>query len=124
MQSRSRSKAKKGISDQKEMKNATGLFDSAGKKTTSLRDLFTVNMPMLLKENKRILSSFPHGEKQLYFDILLSMLYGRPVLDFWKFDDFLQKIYGDYETEQGLSMHELLVKEKGKDFAEYIKGLI
>jgi hypothetical protein len=83
-----------------------------------------MNMPVLLKENKKILSNFPNGPKQLYFDILLSIAFNRPVLDFWKFDDFLHEIYGEYEDDRGLSMYDLLVKEKGTDFAEYIKGLI
>jgi hypothetical protein len=81
-------------------------------------------MPILLKENKNILSHFPYGCKLIFFDIKLSIAFQRPVLDFWKFDDFIHEIYGEYEDEQGLSLYELLVKEKGADFAEYIKGLI
>jgi hypothetical protein len=84
----------------------------------------SINVTILVKENNKILSYFPHGQKRLYFDIPLSILENRPVLDFWKFDDFIHEIYGEYEEEQGLSMYELLVKEKGIDFAEYIKGLI
>jgi hypothetical protein len=83
-----------------------------------------MNMPILLKENEKILSNFPHGPRRLYFDVLLSKAFDRPVLDFWKFDDFLHEIYGEYEEERGLSMHDLLVKEKGTDFAGCIKGLI
>jgi hypothetical protein len=83
-----------------------------------------MNMPLLVKENKKILSNFPYGPKRLYFDIILSIIADRPVLDFWKFDDFIHQIYGEYEDERGLSLYELLVKEKGADFAEYIKGLI
>jgi hypothetical protein len=83
-----------------------------------------MNMVILVRENNKILSCFPHGSERLYFDIPLSILEGRPVLDLWKFDDFLHELYGDYEKERGLSMHELLVKEKGAEFAEYIKGVI
>jgi hypothetical protein len=83
-----------------------------------------INMPVLLKENKKILSHFPHGKKQLYFDILLSIIEDRPVLDFWKFDDFIHEIYGEYEDEQGLSLYDLLVKEKGIGFAKYIEGIL
>jgi hypothetical protein len=82
-----------------------------------------MNMPILLKENKKILSHL-YGPKRLYFDVRLSIAFQRPVLDYWKFDDFIHEIYGDYEEELGLSMYDLLVKEKGVDFAEYIKGLI
>jgi hypothetical protein len=83
-----------------------------------------MNMPVLLNENEKILSHFPPGKKVLYIDVMLSIAFGRPVLDFWKFDDFLHQIYGEYEDERGLSMHELLVKEKGAGFAGYIRRLI
>lgn len=82
------------------------------------------NMPILLKENKKLLSHFTYGKKEFYFDILLSILEDRPVLDFWKFDDFIHEIYGEYEDEQGLSLYDLLIKEKGIDFAKYIEGLL
>jgi hypothetical protein len=81
-------------------------------------------MPILLAENKKILAHFPYGKKTLYFDVYLSIVFERPVLDFWKFDDFIHRLYGEYEDEQGLSLYDLLVKEKGKDFADYIKGLL
>jgi hypothetical protein len=83
-----------------------------------------INMPVLLEENKRILSNFPYERRRLYFDIWLSIAFGRPVLDLPKFDDLLHKIYGEYEDEQGLSLYDLLVKEKGVDFAKYIEGLV
>ena len=83
-----------------------------------------INMPILLKENKKLLSHFPYGRKQLYFDILLSIVEDRLVLDLWKFDDFMHEIYGEYEDEQGLSLYDLLVKEKGIEFAKYIEGLL
>jgi hypothetical protein len=83
-----------------------------------------INMPILLEKNKRILSNFPYERKQLYFDVRLSIAFGRPVLDLPKFDDWMHKIYGEYEDEQGLSLYDLLVKEKGIDFAKYIEGLI
>jgi hypothetical protein len=83
-----------------------------------------VNAPLLLKENKKILSNFPYGERRLYFDILLSIAFNRPVLDFPKFDDWMHEIYGEYEDERGLSLYDLLVKEKGIEFAKYIEGLI
>jgi hypothetical protein len=83
-----------------------------------------MNIPILLKENKKLLSYFPHGQKRLYFDVLLSIIEDRPVLDFWKFDDFIHKIYGEYEEEQGLSLYDLLVKEKGIGFAKYIERLL
>jgi hypothetical protein len=78
---------------------------------------------ILVKENNKLLSYFPHGPKRLYFDVLLSLIADRPVLDYWKFEDFIQEIYGRYE-EQRLSLYELLVQEKGETCAEYIKGLI
>jgi hypothetical protein len=83
-----------------------------------------VNMQIILKENNRILSNFPHDKEQLYFDTNLSMVFDRPVLDVPMFDAWMHKIYGEYEDEQGLSLYELLVKEKGVEFAEYIKGFI
>jgi hypothetical protein len=83
-----------------------------------------MNMPLSVKENNKILSYFPHTPKNLYFDVALSIAFDRPILDFWKFDDFLHQIYGKYDDEQGLSMHDLLVKEKGADFAKYIEELI
>jgi hypothetical protein len=83
-----------------------------------------VNMHLILKENKRILSNFPHGKRQLYFDPWLSIAFDRPVLDLPKFDDWMHEIYGEYEDERGLSLYDLLVKEKGADFAKYIEGLI
>jgi hypothetical protein len=83
-----------------------------------------MNMGIMVKENNKILSNFPHGQKRLYFDVMLSIAANRPVLDFWEFDNFLHQIYGEYEDERGLSMYDLLVKEKGVDFAEYIKGLL
>jgi hypothetical protein len=84
----------------------------------------TINMPLLLDENKKILSNFLYGKKQLYFDIMLSIAFDRPVLDLPKFDDWMHDIYGEYEDERGLSLYDLLVKEKGADFAKYIEGLI
>jgi hypothetical protein len=78
----------------------------------------------IMVENKRILSSFPHSKKQLYFDKMLSVAFGRPVLDLPRFDDWIHDIYGEYEDEQGLSLYDLLAKEKGIAFAKYIEGLI
>jgi hypothetical protein len=83
-----------------------------------------VNMQLILKDNNRILSNFSHGKKQLYFDMRLSIAFDRPVLDLPKFDDWMHEIYGEYEDEQGLSLYDLLVKEKGIEFAKYIEGLI
>jgi hypothetical protein len=36
----------------------------------------------------------------------------------------MHDIYGEYEDERGLSLYDLLAKEKGADFAKYIEGLI
>jgi hypothetical protein len=83
-----------------------------------------VSMPVLLKENGKILSCFPSGEKRLYFDVALSIVFNRPVLDLIKFEDFMHQVYGEYEEEQGLSLYELLVREKGEVFAGYIEGFI
>jgi hypothetical protein len=83
-----------------------------------------VNMQVILKENNRILSNFSHDKEQLYFNVGLSVVFDRPVLDLPMFDNWMHEIYGKYEDEQGLSLYELLVKEKGVDFAEYIKGLV
>jgi hypothetical protein len=83
-----------------------------------------VNALLLIKENNKILSSFPHDKKQLYFDVMLSIAFDRPVLDMPKFDDWMHEIYGEYEDERGLSLYDLLVKEKGRDFANYIRGLV
>jgi hypothetical protein len=81
-------------------------------------------MPMLIKENEKILSRFPSGGKRLYFDVALSIAFDRPVLDLPKFDDLMRRVYGEYEEERGLSLSELLVEEKGEGFAKYIEGLL
>jgi hypothetical protein len=84
-----------------------------------------INTLILTRENNRLLSYFPQENvKHLFFDVFLSLLADRPVLDVWDFDDFIHEIYGRYEEEQGLSLYELLVKEKGVACAEYIKRLI
>jgi hypothetical protein len=82
-----------------------------------------INMPVLLKENRKLLSHFPPGKKQLYFDVELSVVFKRPVLDLVKFEGLMHQVYGEYE-EQGLSLYDLLVKEKGEVFAKFVEGFI
>ena len=51
---------------------------------------------------------------------MLSLLYHRPVLDIFAFDDFLHSKYGEYE-EQGKSMHDVVLEHYGEKVAEFCK---
>jgi hypothetical protein len=61
--------------------------------------------------------------KRKFMDGALTLVLNRPVLDIYAFDDYLHEVYGNYE-ENGLSMYELLVKQYGQEFAEFIKKLL
>jgi hypothetical protein len=78
----------------------------------------------LVQANNKLLSWFPDERKVMYLDVFTSMACKNPVLDVGKFDDMLHELYGNYEREAGLNMHELLKREKGAKGARYVESLL
>ena len=58
-----------------------------------------------------------------YMDAELSVGLGKPVLDLFKFDDWLHEQYGNYE-ENGHSMQTLLAEHYGQETADQIQQLL
>ena len=58
-----------------------------------------------------------------FTDFELSAAFHRPVINIYKFDEWLHYQFGDYEKE-GLSMEEVLAKNYGQSAAMRIKGLL
>ena len=58
-----------------------------------------------------------------FIDPIMSVVCGKPMLDPFKFDDWLHEKYGNYE-EDGLSMQTLLVKHYGQNVADYVCKII
>ena len=58
-----------------------------------------------------------------YMDAELFVTLRKPVLDVFKFDDWLHEQHGNYEKE-GLSMQTLLIKHYGQDVADKIQQLL
>lgn len=70
-------------------------------------------------------SGIPHDVVRELADVQVSMLFRRPVLNVFKFDDYLHDRFGDYESE-GKSMKSLfdeLFGEKAKRMSYYF-GII
>jgi hypothetical protein len=78
----------------------------------------------LVQANNKLLSWFPDARKVMYLDVFMSMACKRPVLDIGKFDDLLHELYGEYERNDGLNMHELLKQEKGAECSTYVESLL
>lgn len=62
---------------------------------------------------------FSYFDVKPKFDGMLSLLYHRPVLDIFAFDDFLHSKYGAYE-EKEISMKELIKKEYGQKCLDFV----
>jgi len=58
-----------------------------------------------------------------FMDKDLSKLFGKPILDICKFDNWLHNKFGDYEN-RGMSMQDLLTVNYGSWVANEIKGLL
>ena len=58
-----------------------------------------------------------------YIDAMMSVIMGKPILDPFKFDDWLHEKYGNYE-ESGHSMYTLLIEHYGQETADQIRGLL
>jgi hypothetical protein len=79
-----------------------------------------MTMPELLKENNIILAHIPGAARKMYFDIPMSIVANRPVLDLPKFESMLDEVYGPCE----MSMKKFITREFGKDFADYIQRML
>jgi len=66
---------------------------------------------------------FFHADLHPLLDARLSHLRETPILDLYRFDDFLQGRFGDYE-EQGYSMQELIQERYGAEAAYLVQALI
>lgn len=63
----------------------------------------------------------PHTIVRDLPDLMMSMAMGRPLLNLYKFDDYLHEKYGDYESE-GKSMRDMfniIFGEKAEKMAYY-----
>lgn len=59
-----------------------------------------------------------HGR---FVDHGITSITGRPCIDLFKFDDWLHEKHGDYETERGMSMRDLLIEEYGQAVCNFIE---
>jgi hypothetical protein len=73
------------------------------------------------------LSRFRRGMKTYFpacrecvVDLFLWVVFREVRLDVLLLDDWLHKVYGEYETERNMSMEELICAEFGKDAAEFV----
>lgn len=57
-----------------------------------------------------------------FVDQLTVSMTKRPCLDIMKFDDWLHKKHGDYETERKMSMKELITEEYGQAASDFVEG--
>jgi hypothetical protein len=57
-----------------------------------------------------------------YLDINLTVIFNKPIIDIYKFDDWLHSVYGQYE-DQNLSMGAILKKNYGDDVTAKIINL-
>jgi hypothetical protein len=58
-----------------------------------------------------------------YIDVSVSSICGKPIIDIFKFDEWLRTRFGNYE-ESGFTMESLLVKHYGKDVADQIQSFL
>ena len=58
-----------------------------------------------------------------YIDTTLSVAFGKPILDTYKFDVWLREQYGNFE-EEGHSMLTLLKKHYGEEVAAQIQKYV
>ena len=58
-----------------------------------------------------------------FHDGLMSMISKRLTIDMFKFDDWLHKQHGDYES-QGLSMSGIIYRKYGKEAKEFIESFL
>ena len=58
-----------------------------------------------------------------FMDFELSVVFRKPILDIYKFDDWLHCQFGEYE-EKGMSMHDVIVANYGGTVATQIKELL
>lgn len=58
--------------------------------------------------------NIPHGILRTLADVKMAIVMGRPVLNIFKFDDWLHYKYGDYERE-GKSMKDMFEQLFGDD---------
>jgi hypothetical protein len=58
-----------------------------------------------------------------YLDTLMSAQTGKPMLDIFKFDEWLHEKYGNYE-ESGHSMLTILIEKYGQEAADRIRELV
>lgn len=56
----------------------------------------------------------PHGVLRTLADVRSSVVFRRPILNIFKFDDYLHDQYGDYESE-GKTMKDMFDKLFGND---------
>ena len=57
-----------------------------------------------------------------YIDVQMSFVLGKPVLDIFKFDEWLHEKYGNYE-DSGDSMRTIILKQYGQDVMDKIEML-
>ena len=56
----------------------------------------------------------PHEVVRTLLDVQISIVFKRPILNIFKFDDYLHSKYGDYESE-GKSMEDMFKQLFGND---------
>ncbi|MDR2650852.1 MAG: hypothetical protein LBC68_00860 [Prevotellaceae bacterium] len=58
-----------------------------------------------------------------FYDGLTTVCMGRICIDITKFDDYIHKLYGDYE-DRGLSLEELIIEKYGSMAANILDKLL
>ena len=60
-----------------------------------------------------------HGR---FVDQIVTGATRRPCIDLLELDDWLHEKHGDYETERGMSMRDLLIEEYGQAACNFVEG--
>jgi hypothetical protein len=58
-----------------------------------------------------------------FYDGLVTVTFGRICIDLFLFDDYLHKMYGEYE-DRGLSIQGIILEKYGKEGDELINNLM
>ena len=58
-----------------------------------------------------------------YYDGMMSVMLGKITIDMFKFDDYLHRLYGEYELEEK-SMSDIIIEKYGIEANIFINQLI
>ncbi|MDR2385835.1 MAG: hypothetical protein LBD80_09310 [Tannerella sp.] len=58
-----------------------------------------------------------------FYDGMTSLVFCKICINILVFDDYLQKLYGDY-TERGMSMQDIVIEKYGREANELLEKLL